>query len=162
MRLLQWVWCFGNTVPIFMLKCILTVEQDTNGSLRVKQSHPYYYQIQAQIYICHATYCDFVAWSEADVVVLRINPCDEFIKSAIEKATEFFKYCILPELFGKWYSKAPLYCCKAVDSGGPLADITSSSSQNSDVTSKRWCFCRSEEAELMIGCDIHKSTHTIT
>ena len=127
------------------------LKQDTNGSLSlihtITKSRP------KTIYICHATYCDFVAWSEADVVVLHINPCDEFIKSAIEKATEVFKYCILPELLGKWYSKAPLYRCKAVDSRKPLADITSSSSQNSDVTSKKWCFCKSEEAELMIGCD---------
>ena len=103
------------------------------------------------MYICHATYYDFVVWSEADVMVLRINPCDMFIKSAIERATEFFKYCILPELLGKWYSKAPIYRCKAVHPREPLVDITSSS-QNDNALDK-WCFCRSGESGVMIAYD---------
>ena len=129
------------------------LEQDVHGTIGVKQSHAYYYQIQAQMHICHATYCDFVAWSEEGVIILRINPCDIFIRSTLEKATEFFKYCILPELIGKWYSKAPIYRCKPVHSREPLVDITSSSQNNDDLKIEKWYFCRSEESGMMIGCD---------
>ena len=128
------------------------LEQDAHGTVGVKQSHAYYYQIQAQMHICHATYCDFVVWSEEDVIVLRISPCDIFIKSAIDKATEFFKYCLLPELIGKWYSKAPVYQCKTVHTREPLVDITSSS-QHDTLKNEKWCFCGSEESGTMIGCD---------
>ena len=128
------------------------LEQDAHGTVGVKQPHAYYYQIQAQMHICHATYCDFVVWSEEDVIVLRISPCDIFIKSAIDKATEFFKYCLLPELIGKWYSKAPVYQCKTVHTREPLVDITSSS-QHDTSKNEKWCFCRSEESGTRIGCD---------
>lgn len=129
------------------------LEHDAHGSLGVKQSHAYYYQIQAQMHICHATYCDFVVWSEKGAIILRINPCDVFITSAIKKATEFFKYCILPELIGKWYSKAPTYHCKHVPSREPLVDITSNGQNNNVSKAEKWCFCRAEESGLMIGCD---------
>ena len=38
----------------------LYLEQTTDGQYRLKESHAYYYQIQAQMYVCKATYCDFV------------------------------------------------------------------------------------------------------
>ena len=39
-------------------------------------------------------------WTENDLIIERLLPDDEFMKFAIEKATEFFKYSILPELLG--------------------------------------------------------------
>ncbi len=38
---------------------------------------------------------------------IRINKNDSFLNTAIEKATTFFKYALLPELLGKWYTKPP-------------------------------------------------------
>ena len=52
---------------------------------------------------CQCLYCDFVAWSENDIVIERIVPDTEFIESALEKA----KYGLLPELLGKYYTKLP-------------------------------------------------------
>ena len=120
-------------------------DHDTHGTLEVKESHAYYYQIQAQISICRAKYRDFVAWSETDVMVLHVKPWDIFINST--NSHRFFKYCILP----KWYSKAPLYLCKATDSRTPLADISSNGINTN--TSQKWCFCKTEDLGLMIGCD---------
>lgn len=56
-----------------------------------------------------AHYCDFVVWCPNESVVLRIDLADDFITQAFEEATAFFKFGILPELVGKWYTKAPIY-----------------------------------------------------
>ena len=75
----------------------------------MKKTHAYYYQIQAQIKFCNVTYCDFVVWQENELVVQRIFLDEEFISTALEKATLFFKFGVLPENLGKWYSKEPVY-----------------------------------------------------
>ena len=59
--------------------------------------------------LTEACYCDFVVWSSEEFVVLQIDLADDFIAQALEKATALFKFEILPELVGKWYTKAPLY-----------------------------------------------------
>lgn len=51
-----------------------------------------YYQVQAEMKFCQCLYCDFFVWSEEDIVIERIVPDIEFIESALEKATMFFKY----------------------------------------------------------------------
>ena len=76
------------------------------GTYHLKKSHAYYYQVQAQMKFCNALYCDFVMWSENEMIIERIIPADAFMEHATEKATEFFKHAILPELLGKYYSRA--------------------------------------------------------
>ena len=76
------------------------------GTYHLKKSHAYYYQVQAQMKFCNALYCDFVMWSENEMIIERILPDDAFMEHATEKATEFFKHAILPELLGKYYSRA--------------------------------------------------------
>ena len=44
------------------------------------------------------------------VVIERILADDDVISDALERATKlFFKVEILPELMGKWFSKAPSF-----------------------------------------------------
>ena len=66
-----------------------------DGKQQLKRNHTYYYQVQAQMKFCQCLYCDFVAWSENDIVIERIVPDTEFIESALEKATIFssMDYC---------------------------------------------------------------------
>ena len=80
---------------------------------------------------------DFVVWQENELVIQRVYPNKTFI---IEKATEFFKFGILPELLGKWYSK-------------PLLNCDNSSAPTSGLGPAVWCFCKKEEDEVMIVCD---------
>ena len=75
----------------------------------LKTDHAYFYQVQAQIKLTNACYCDFVVWSPDELAILRIEPDDYYIAQAFDNATAFFKYGILPELVGKWYTKAPVY-----------------------------------------------------
>ena len=75
----------------------------------------------------------FVVWSPNEFIVLRISPDTEFTAQAIDKVTNFFKLGVLPELVGKWYTKAPCYRHTPEDS-------TSSQSPATDL--EQWCYCQ--------------------
>lgn len=64
-------------------------------------THDYYYQIQAQLHIANAEYCDFVVWNRNDIFVERILPDLEFWDDAIPKVECFFRNSILPEILGQ-------------------------------------------------------------
>ena len=66
-------------------------------------------------------------WSEDELLVLRILPDPEFINGVIEEVTSFFKYGVLPELLGKWYTKTPIHCTSS-DFRGDETDQTQNSS----------------------------------
>ena len=78
-----------------------------DGTYQLKQTHAYYYQVQAQIKFCKGLYCDFVVLTENDIIIQRILPDPEFIDAMLEKSTNFFMYAILPELLGKYYTTLP-------------------------------------------------------
>ncbi|XP_035689579.1 uncharacterized protein LOC118424879 [Branchiostoma floridae] len=77
----------------------------TNDIVHLDRSHAYYYQVQAQMFICDVEYCDFVVWTKKGVFIERILPNAEFWDSATLKSKEFFDKAILPEIVGKWFSK---------------------------------------------------------
>ena len=72
----------------------------------LKKDHAYFYQVQAQIFLCNAHFCDFIMFSKKDIVILRILPDLEIIASAIAAVMTFFKLAVLPELVGKYFSNA--------------------------------------------------------
>ena len=46
----------------------LTINEDS--SFELKKAHEYYYQVQAQMKLTGACYCDFAVWSPDEFVVL--------------------------------------------------------------------------------------------
>ena len=58
----------------FCLSC------DADGKFELRTGHAYYYQVQLQMKLCEAGYCDFVVWSPSESVVLRIFPDESFTK----------------------------------------------------------------------------------
>ena len=74
-----------------------------SGSL--KRTTHYYYQIQTQLKVCDTRYCDFVVWTEQNIVVERIEADKDFFQHTIDNVEHFFKYGILPEIIGKWYTR---------------------------------------------------------
>ena len=52
-------------------------------------------------------------------MVERILIDNQFLSIALEKATTFFLYGILPELLGKWYSKLPDYAIQSSEDDNP-------------------------------------------
>jgi len=47
------------------------------GKIHLDKSHAYYYQVQAQIFICGVEYCDFVVWTTRDLCEQQILPHQE-------------------------------------------------------------------------------------
>ena len=68
--------------------------------------------------------------------------------NAVSKATVFYKIGILPELLGKWYSRAPTYPTIVTD----LTQDESSACSTSSMADC-WCFCRNGEYGKMVLCD---------
>ncbi len=69
------------------------------------RSHAYYYQVQAQLHIVDAEYCDFVVWNSNDTFFERITPDMGFWDDVIPRAENFFRNCILPEVLGQQVTK---------------------------------------------------------
>ena len=77
------------------------------GHLELKDNHQYFYQIQLQMKLCNASYCDFAVWSKNQgILVQRLFPDAEFINIALQQVENFIKRGILPELVGNWYTKS--------------------------------------------------------
>ena len=74
------------------------LEKDQTGELKLKSSHDYYAQVQAQLSICDKPYCDFVCWTTTSIHVERIQANLEFMKSIYPKLRQFFSNYLLPEL----------------------------------------------------------------
>ena len=124
---------------------------DDNGSLKLKEDHKYYYQIQLQMKLCRVHYCDFVAWRENDEIFYqRIYLDSDFIDNAIESVIPFIKFAVLPELVGMWFSKESVM--PDMQSSGGSNDDTGITNSSSNVPG--YCYCGSgEEYDSMIGCD---------
>lgn len=121
------------------------LKKDENGDIYIDKSHAYYYQVQAQIFICGVEYCDFVVWTQKDLFVQRILPDQEFWENVLCTASEFFNKCILLEIVGKWYTRP----------GCEVQALPSSSTSSDDEDQEGpWCYCqRNMEGSLLIGCD---------
>ena len=112
---------------------------EKNGSeYRLSHKHPYCYQVQTQLNVCKKDYCDFYVWTEKDYHIERIYPDTEFWSTCVEKSSQFFRLCLLPELVGKFYSRN--------------ASIIKSIS-TCDAQEMKYCYCKKGEYGDMIGCD---------
>ncbi len=106
---------------------------DSNDNLHLDHKHAYYYQVQTQIFVCDATYCDFVVCTfpntqqDPSMHVERVYPSDNFWLECEKKASEFFQICILPEILGHWYTRPPV-----ANNNGTNAGISSSVPSTSD------------------------------
>ncbi|KAJ8976855.1 hypothetical protein NQ317_012979 [Molorchus minor] len=74
------------------------------------KNHSYYYQMQLQMFVTNAKYCDF-----------------EFFNECLEKSLDFHKYVIKPELLSKFFTtkcgaeKIETWCiCKKPDDVRPM------------------------------------------
>ena len=70
----------------------------------LKKEHACYYQIQMQMQLSQANYCDFVLWREDKILHQRISLYENFIDDTFQKAEILVKMAILPELNRKWFS----------------------------------------------------------
>ena len=79
---------------------------EADGRISLDHKHPYYYQVQTQIFVCDVQYCDFCVCTfsgdeESTIHIERIFRNNAFWKDqCLPKAESFFKTCLLPELLG--------------------------------------------------------------
>ncbi|KAK3088828.1 hypothetical protein FSP39_024255 [Pinctada imbricata] len=71
----------------------------SDGTLRLKRNHKYYYQIQMQLAICEQKVFDFVIWSQHGMSVERIQMDESFWNHTYPKLLRFHKEYLVPEYF---------------------------------------------------------------
>ena len=77
-----------------------------NGEIQLDRNHSYYYQTQLQLFATQISYCNFYIRTTKDWYWERILLDETFLGITIPKSEIFFMDCILPELVGKFYTRA--------------------------------------------------------
>lgn len=70
----------------------------TNTLIHLKQNHNYMYQIQGQLMVTGAPFCEFVVYTKSDMHIERIVPDMQFQEEMMEKLSSFYKHHALPFL----------------------------------------------------------------
>ena len=137
------------------IKCPYSMKDQQNTSVpwlvksgiktSLERNHPYYYQIQLQMFVTGHDFCDFVVWCPNDLYVERICIDTAFLKVNIEKAVTFHKLIIVPELLCRFFTrKAALY--------DRVEPASSFSTTNAEPV--KHCTCNGDEdGRKMIMCD---------
>ena len=98
----------GTDFKGYLLKSSSYLEK-VDGKMRLKKDHQYYYQVQQQIFTVKMDFCDFVVCAFDDKAAKlahdRIYPDNEHWNNVVSKLSQFWKYCILPEILGRWYTR---------------------------------------------------------
>ncbi|KAK6186542.1 hypothetical protein SNE40_008562 [Patella caerulea] len=71
------------------------------GQLKLKKTHSYYYQVQAQMAITKTKWCDFILWTLKDYHKERIEFDAKFWEGCLDHVNLFYIDFILPELFSR-------------------------------------------------------------
>lgn len=144
------------------------LERCQDGQLRLKKSHPYYFQVQTQLGVTKTECCYFVVWTGADVHIEEITFNPDMWADMCRVSEGLFKTAILPELVGKFYSRLPgsavqldkeLAKCQATISSVQLGTANhvlqeENSKTNQEPNSEdRFCYCNGPEFGDMIYCD---------
>ncbi len=137
-----------------------------DDKLHLKQDHTYFFQVQSQMHMCDVQFCDFVVWTSHGIHIERIKAATDFFQATVDKVSQFYKYGVLPELIGKWYSKKPINNMLIEDTNESTAststiDPISTNDENTNtnntlpvVTNEQsFCYCKQPESGHMIACD---------
>ena len=63
---------------------------EENGQLTLRETHPYFYQIQGQMAICGAEWCDFVVYTFKGMSIQRIKFSQQFWDDTLTKLQLFY------------------------------------------------------------------------
>ena len=72
-----------------------------------------------------------------------------FIRNAFDKTSTFIKVGVLPELVGKWFSKAPFHQGSTATTDRQNA-VSSTVTRSTDGEKKLYCICQQEKSGRMI------------
>ncbi|XP_064463712.1 uncharacterized protein LOC135374721 [Ornithodoros turicata] len=111
----------------------LTISDD--GVIHLSENHSHYYQVQLQMLVCKAKYCDYVVWTLEEAFVDRIAVNEQFCLSMLDKCSLFFERVLLPEMRYKYWTQS-----------GDVSSVTENSSNT-------FCYCNGGDVGKMILCD---------
>ncbi|XP_071119026.1 uncharacterized protein [Haliotis cracherodii] len=130
---------------------ITTAAQDKgfclNGDLMLKTGHKYYTQVQLQMYVHNVTYCDFVVFSNVDMVIARIPRDSSFCSKLVTNCENFFLKHVLPEIISRKIEKAR-----------PNTECDNEEAEHAE--NNVWCLCQQEEYGPMIMCEGANCSYT--
>jgi len=115
---------------------------DGNDSLL--RSHAYFYQVQAQMYVCDLSYCDFFVYNKKSHILHRIVPDEDCREEIVQKSQLYFMYVILPELIAKHFSL----------NRAPLAPSLVNCHDETVII----CYCQTPRRDPMVTCSGEKCT----
>ena len=98
--------------------CCLTHNED--GHLRLKESHPYYYQVQATMFCTKRNWCDFVVNTTQDLHIERIRFNEPFWAKVMPK----LKLSILMLYFLNWLAQGMITVAYVNHQNGSKANRT--------------------------------------
>lgn len=84
--------------------CNVVYLEFRNNFIEVKKSHPYYTQVQTQMYVTGMTMCDFFVYSPIKnaSVIVQVNRDEQFIQEIILKSEWFYFKHYLPALYTEY------------------------------------------------------------
>ena len=86
-------------------KTVPYLRRDRYNNLSLKVHHPYYYQIQGQLYATGRQFCDFIVYTFVDICVIPIRRNDGFIAKMLKKLDYFYFNHLRPAIIEKYLYK---------------------------------------------------------
>ncbi|KAL0895959.1 hypothetical protein ABMA27_011961 [Loxostege sticticalis] len=78
---------------------------NNNGELALKKKHPYYAQVQGQLYCTGRQYCNFIVYTFVDMKVIFINKDDSYINEMLNNLINFYIHHLEPAILNKYMYK---------------------------------------------------------
>ena len=75
--------------------------EDENGEADLRRNHPYYYQVQLQMFCAQKVVCDFVVYTAKDICVVSVPRDDQFVEEMVVKMHDFYQQHYAPLLMKK-------------------------------------------------------------
>jgi hypothetical protein len=63
---------------------------EENGTLTLKKTHDYYYQVQGQLHCAERQVCKFIVYTGCDILIIDIVRDDLFIAAMTDKLCKFY------------------------------------------------------------------------
>ena len=92
---------------IFSEKAIPSTFFLTAKMMKLNPSHNYYHQVQGQLHVMNKDCCDFVVWTNVDIVVVRIGRDREWTEK-LSKITDWYFDTFIPSLL-EWMQQCTFW-----------------------------------------------------
>ena len=128
----------GIDIDGYLEKPSSCLMKNPDGEVVLKRNHQYYYQVQQQMFTTELPFCDFVVFGFATSQSVfrheRIAPDQDHWDRVLPRLSQFWQYCVLPEVLGRWYTR------KCHLSNPPK------------IGEMKVCFCGEETGEPTVKC----------